>query len=41
MRKDFRFGGSGGQGVISLAVLLANAWASHGTIALSGKVCRS
>ena len=23
MRKDFRFGGSGGQGVISLAVLLA------------------
>ena len=24
MRKDFRFGGSGGQGVISLAVLLAN-----------------
>ena len=26
MRKDFRFGGSGGQGVISLAVLLANAY---------------
>ena len=26
MRKDFRFGGSGGQGVISLAVLLANAF---------------
>lgn len=26
MRKDFRFAGSGGQGVISLAVLLANAY---------------
>lgn len=26
MRKDFRFGGAGGQGVISLAVLLANAY---------------
>lgn len=26
MRKDFRFSGSGGQGVISLAVLLANAY---------------
>lgn len=26
MRKDFRFGGSGGQGVISLAVLMANAY---------------
>lgn len=26
MRKDFRFGGSGGQGVISMAVLLANAY---------------
>ena len=26
MRKDFRFGCSGGQGVISLAVLLANAF---------------
>ena len=26
MRKDFRFGGSGGPGVISLAVLLANAY---------------
>lgn len=26
MRKDYRFGGSGGQGVISLAVLLANAF---------------
>lgn len=26
MRKDFRFGGSGGRGVISLAVLLANAY---------------
>lgn len=26
MRRDFRFGGSGGQGVISLAVLLANAY---------------
>lgn len=26
MRKDFRFCGSGGQGVISLAVLLANAY---------------
>ena len=26
MRKDFRFSGSGGQGVISLAVMLANAY---------------
>lgn len=26
MRTDFRFGGAGGQGVISLAVLLANAY---------------
>ena len=29
MRKDFRFGGSGGQGVISLAVLLANAYGAQ------------
>ena len=34
MRKDFRFGGSGGQGVISLAVLLANAYVQGGACSL-------